>query len=124
MFAGESKATSKHPGIHSTRTLVILSQFKAVASDGAQPPKTATANIIIKVRRDLKSPRFEGAPYKKTISENFQVGQNMFDLRGRDDDKMVRLLSYSSFYLYFSPSQCLLNVMAADRRRQMTVDKI
>ena len=108
MFAGDTIPTSKRPSRHSTHTLVIVSQFKAVASDGAQPPKTATTNIVIKVRRDLRAPRFEGAPYKKTISENFLVGQNMFDLRGRDDDKMVRLVFYCSFYyLYFSPSKCV-----------------
>lgn len=77
--------------VNAVVTVVIVSQFRVTASDGAQPPKTATTRIFIKVRRDLKPPRFEGAPYKATISENSQVGRKVFDLKGRDDDKMVRV---------------------------------
>ena len=62
-----------------------------LATDGGEPERSATAAIYIRVKRDVKEPRFEGAPYKTSVSETAQVDASVFKLRGRDDDKMVRI---------------------------------
>jgi len=64
-------------------------QFNVMASDGADPEKTATTVIYIRVQRDLRAPRFESLPYARTILETLDVGASVFTFRGRDDDKLV-----------------------------------
>ena len=60
------------------------------ARDQANPERTATANVYVRVRRDLKTPKFESLPYAVTIPETLERSRVVFRLRGRDDDKMVR----------------------------------
>ena len=59
------------------------------ARDQANPEKTATANVYVRVRRDLKAPKFESLPYAVAIPETLERNRVVFRLRGRDDDKMV-----------------------------------
>ena len=60
-----------------------------IARDQAEPEKTGTVGVYIRVRRDLREPRFESTPYRKSIAETVQPGTSVFKIRGRDDDKMV-----------------------------------
>lgn len=60
-----------------------------IARDQATPEKTGTTQVVIRVRRDLKDPKFEGGPYTASIPETLDVGRVVFRLRARDDDKMV-----------------------------------
>ena len=66
-------------------------QFQVTARDQANPEKTATAQVYVRVRRDLQAPKFESLPYAVTIPETLKPESNrvVFRLRGRDDDKMV-----------------------------------
>ena len=76
-------------------------QFQIIARDQANPEKTATSQIYIRVKRDLKPPKFEGQPYKIDISETTPIEKSVFKVRGRDDDKMVSGELHSRVLLAF-----------------------
>ena len=63
------------------------------ASDQAQPEKTATTLIYVRVHRDLRPPSFESLPYRATVKETYELNRSVFTFRGRDDDKMVCIFS-------------------------------
>ncbi len=65
-------------------------QFQVMASDRGTPEKTTLTSIYIRVQRDLRRPTFESAPYVTTVRESQPVDSSVFQLRGRDDDVMVR----------------------------------
>ena len=62
------------------------------ASDQAVPEKTAVSSVYVRIRRDLRDPIFESAPYSATVKESDPIGKSVFQLRGRDDDKMVGVI--------------------------------
>ena len=65
-----------------------------MARDQANPEKTATSRVYIRVKRDLRMPVFEGEQCNKIISEKMEVGATVCQMRGRDDDKMVRIQTF------------------------------
>ena len=69
-------------------------QFYVMAKDlaGAEE-KNSTTLVYIRVKRDVRPPIFESLPYATAIKETQEINQPFFNLRGRDDDKMVRLIS-------------------------------
>lgn len=75
-------------------------QFQVTARDQANPEKTATAQVYVRVRRDLQPPIFESLPYTVTIPETLEVNRVVFRLRGRDDDKVVRGITWLQFLFW------------------------
>lgn len=73
-------------------------QFQVKASDQAVPEKTAVSSVYIQVKRDMRKPIFESAPYTTTVRESNPVGKTIFQLRGRDDDVMVSLFITTLFF--------------------------
>lgn len=70
-------------------------QFYVVAHDSAGvDQKNSTTLIYIRLKRDQRPPIFESLPYTISIKETQGLGPNnaFFNLRGRDDDKMVIFL--------------------------------
>ena len=77
--------------------VIFCFQFQVTARDQANPEKTATAQVYVRVRRDLQAPKFESLPYAVTIPETLGLNRVVFRLRGRDDDKMVCFCRSFSF---------------------------
>jgi len=54
--------------------------------------KDVVGDVIITVRRNQNSPRFEGTPYTQTLSENSLLSSSVFTLAAVDDDLRVRFI--------------------------------
>ena len=67
---------------------IIIFQFLIEASDQSEPPRTTTANVLIRFNKDM-DPIFENMPREERVSENTSNDTVVFQARGRDDDKQV-----------------------------------
>ncbi len=65
-------------------------QFEVYAEDTGIPSKSATKQVTIQVTRDEYAPEFEGGPFTANPQpENKPVGQQVFQVRGKDRDQKV-----------------------------------
>lgn len=69
------------------------------ARDQQTPEKTATAQVVINVRRNTQSPRFVSVPYDHTMSENTIVSSSVFTVSALDDDLQVGTIKMDWFHL-------------------------
>ena len=71
-------------------------QITVRARDQSNPEKATEAKVLVRILRDLRTPRFNNNPYTATIAENHQVGRNIdiqpSQIRGTDDDKKVHCI--------------------------------
>ncbi len=62
------------------------------AGDQGKPTKTVNADIGIVVRRNKFPPKFIGAPYEATVSENKRNGSGIFTLQAQDEDLQDQMM--------------------------------
>ena len=67
-------------------------QFKVRATDTATEPRSRESNVYVRFIRD-RSPRFDNLPREQSVSENARNNSLVFTVSGRDDDKVVSLVT-------------------------------
>lgn len=67
-----------------------LLQVRVVAEDGGNPPKAATATVLVSVERNLYAPRFNPQRIDRDILETHPLGVPVTIVNATDQDTKVR----------------------------------
>lgn len=70
--------------------MVFFSQVRVLAEDGGDPPKSATVTVLVRVERNLYSPRFNPQKMEYEILETQALGVPVAIVNATDQDTKVR----------------------------------
>ena len=80
-------------------------QFKVRATDTATEPRSRESNVYVRFIRD-RSPRFDNLPREQSVSENARNNSLVFTVSGRDDDKVVSLVTPRCVVSHYAATLC------------------
>ena len=68
---------------------MCIFQFNVIASDQSQPARTATAQVIVNIRRSNFPPTFVNLPYNTGASIGTTLGSTIYTVTATDSDLLV-----------------------------------
>ena len=71
--------------------IIFMLQLRVVASDGGNPPKSASAVVEIEVLYNFNEPQFLATTYNATVLETIPLGTSILQVQAQDADITVSL---------------------------------